>query len=121
MKKRRRGAVDLGHKRASFQISPDDFEQLLGGFCVQRVGVLLGIDEMCAHVGLDDYGHQTAHSPPHAGDQVHDLFAASLAIERPLNSLDLPPNAAYARKELLLFTDSMAHGAIYSIGGYPIQ
>jgi len=112
MKKRRRDAIDFGHKRASFQISADDFEQLLGGFCVQRVGVLLGIDEICAHVIFDDYGHQTAYRPAHPGDLVHHLFAASLVIERPLDSLDLSPDAADARKELLLFTDSMAHGPI---------
>jgi hypothetical protein len=49
------------------------------------------MDEMCAHVILDDYCHQTAHSPAHPGDLVHDLFAASLVIGRSLDSLNLPP------------------------------
>ena len=109
----------FGHKRTSFQISADDFEQLLGGLCVQRLGMLAGIDEMCAHVILYDHRHQTAHSPPYPGDQVHNLFAASLVIEHPLDSLDLPSDAADPCKELLLFTDGMAM-TDYSIGPLPI-
>jgi hypothetical protein len=41
---------------------------------------------------------------------VHDLFTASFAIERPLDGLDLTPDAAHPRKELFLFTNSMGHG-----------
>ena len=71
--------------------------------------MLLGIDEMRAHVILDDLGHQTGHGAAHAGDEVHDLFAASLAVERPLDGLDLAPDAAHARQQLVLFADGMCH------------
>ena len=49
-------------------------------------------------------------APRTTGDQVHDLFAASLAIERALDGLDLTPDAAHPRQELLLFADRMRHG-----------
>ena len=75
---------------------------------------------MRAHVILDDLGHQTGHGAAHAGDQVHDLFAAGLAVERPLDGLDLASDAADARQQLLFFADGVRHGA-YSIGPHPIQ
>jgi hypothetical protein len=40
---------------------------------------------------------------------VHHLFATGLAIERPLDSLNLSPNAANARQQLLFFTNGMGH------------
>jgi hypothetical protein len=38
---------------------------------------------------LNHFRHQSRYCPPHTGDQVHDLFTASLAIERTLDGLDL--------------------------------
>ena len=95
--------------RSSFEIGADNFEQLLRRFGVQRIRVLFGIDEMRAHVVLDDFGHQTGHGPADSGDQVHHLFAASFAVERALDGLDLAPDAAHAGQQLLLFADGMGH------------
>jgi hypothetical protein len=53
---------------------------------------------MCADVILDDFGHQTGDGPPRSGDEMHDLFAASFAIERALYRFDLAPDTAHARQ-----------------------
>ncbi len=45
----------------------------------------------------------------HSGDQVHHLFAASFVFERPIDGLDLAPDAADAGQEFLLFSDGVGH------------
>ena len=69
--------------------------------------MLLGIDEMRAHVVLDDLGHQTGCGPSHSGDEMHDLFAASLAVECAFDGFDLASDAAHAGQQLVLFTDGV--------------
>jgi hypothetical protein len=59
---------------------------------------------------LNHFRHKSRYRPPHTGDQVHDLFTASLAIESTLDSLDLTPDATDPCKELFLSTNSMRHG-----------
>jgi hypothetical protein len=83
---------------SSFQIGADNIEELLRRFGSQSVGMLFGINEMCADVILDDFGHQTGDGPPRSGDEMHDLFAASFAIERALYRFDLAPDTAHARQ-----------------------
>ena len=41
----------------SSEIGSDDFEQLLSGLGVERLRMLLGIDQMSAHVFLDYLRH----------------------------------------------------------------
>ena len=94
----------------SLEIGSDYFEQLLGGFSVKCSRMLLRVDQMRVDVILNHFRHQSRYRSPHTGDQVHDLFTASLAIERTLDGLDLTSDAAHACKELLLFTNSMRHG-----------
>jgi hypothetical protein len=67
---------------------------------------------MGAHMILDDLGHQTGRGPSHAGDEMHDLFAPGLALERPLDGFDLPSDTAHARQQLLFIADSMCHAAL---------
>ena len=112
--KGRRGAAVVLIMAASLQIGADDFEQLLGRVGVQRPGMLLGIDEMRPHVILDHLGHQTGHGAARAGDQMHDLFAAGLAVERALDGLDLAPDAAHARQQLVFFADGMGHADLHT-------
>jgi hypothetical protein len=93
----------------SLEIGSDYFEQLLGSLGVKCARMLLRVDQVCVDVILNHFRHQSRDRPPRTRDQVHDLFTAGLGIERTLNSLDLTPDAAYPRKELLLFTNSMRH------------
>jgi len=87
-----------GTKPVEFAADQNALMELLRRFSVQCVGMLFGIDEMRPHVILDDLGHQTGHRSSRAGDQMHHLFAARLAVERALNRLDLAPDAAHARQ-----------------------
>ena len=60
--------------------------------------VFLGIDEVRADVVLHHHGHQAGGGAAHAGDEVHNLLAARLRLERTLDGLDLPADAAHARE-----------------------
>ena len=48
------------------------------------------------------------------------MFAAGLAVERALNSLDLAPDAAHARQQLVFFANRMSYAASLHTP-YPIQ
>jgi len=73
--------------------------------------MLFSINKMRAHVVLDDLGHQTGRGPSHSGDEMHDLFAASLAVECAFYGFDLASDAAHARQQLVLFTDGVSHAS----------
>ena len=75
----------------SLEIGSDYFEQLLSGLSVKCARMLLRVDQMRVDVILNHFRHQSRYRPPHTGDQVHDLFTASLAIERTLDRLDPDP------------------------------
>ena len=76
----------------------------------KRVGVFIGVDQMGADVILDHFGHQSGHGATRARDELHDLFAFGLALERALDRFHLPPETAHAGEQLLLFTNGMGHG-----------
>src|SRR6266404_6427021 len=101
-----------------FQISADDFEQALRRFAVQGPRMLLGIDEMRAHMILDDLGHETGHGSPRSGDEMHDLLAAGLAVEGALDGFDLTLDAAHPRQQLALFVNGVRHS--YTLPSYPM-
>src|SRR6185437_12376984 len=107
--------------RRSPEIRAHDVEKLLGCLALQRLRMLVGIDQVSAHVVLDDLRHQSGDSTPDACDEVHDLIAPCLVLERTLYPLDLPADPAHAAKELVLVTDGVAHGSDYGIGTHPIK
>lgn len=74
--------------------------------------MLLVTDEMCSDMILDDFGHQTSYRPSRTGDEVHHLLATSLVIDCALNCVDLTPDAADARQQLLLLADRVCHAVI---------
>ena len=67
--------------------------------------MLFGVDEMRPHVVLYDLGHQTGHRSSRAGDEMHHLFAARLAVEGALNCFDLAPDAAHASQQIVFFAN----------------
>jgi hypothetical protein len=83
---------------------------LVGCLSVQGTWIFFGIDEVRAHMVLDDLGHQTGDCATHACDEVHYLFATGLTVERPFDGLDLASKAADTRHQLLFFTNGMGHG-----------
>ncbi len=54
------------------------------------------IYQMRTHMVLDNLGHQASHGAACAGDQMHDLIATGLALERTLYPLHLTSQAAHA-------------------------
>jgi hypothetical protein len=74
---------------------------------------------MRANMVLDHFRHQSGHCPPCASNQVHDLFAARLAIECAFNGLHLAPEAADTGQQLLFIADSMGHRGTYTLAPYP--
>jgi hypothetical protein len=78
----------------SLQIGANDVEQLLDGFGVQGMWMARAVDEVLAHMILDHFGHQSGHGAAGPGNEMHHLLTGSLAIERPLDRLDLAPNDA---------------------------
>ena len=90
---------------SSFQIGADNIKELLRRFRVQCLRMLFGVDEMRPHVVLYDLGHQTGHRSSRAGDEMHHLFAARLAVEGALNCFDLAPDAAHASQQLVFFAN----------------
>src|SRR5258708_5766968 len=93
----------------SFQISADDFEQALRRFGIQGPRMLLGIDQMRAHMILDDLGHQTGHGTARSGDEMHDLLTAGLTVEGALDGFGLTLDAAHPRQQLALLMDGVCH------------
>jgi hypothetical protein len=92
-----------------FQVGADDIEQLLGGLCVEHPGVFVRVNQVRTNVVLGDFGHQPGHSAPNACDQVHNLLATRLALQCPLDRLDLALHATHARQQLLLFSNGPGH------------
>jgi hypothetical protein len=69
--------------------------------------MLFGIDEMRPHMIL-----RPRPSDRRAGDEMHYLFAARLAVEGALNGLDLAPDAPHASQQLVFFANRMSHAAL---------
>ena len=59
-------------------------------------------------------------APRIAGDQVHDLVAIGLALQRALDRLDLPLDATDARQELLPLANCVGHCHQNRVPGYPL-
>ena len=74
-------------------------------------GMFIGVDQMRADVILDHFGHQSGQGSTGARDELHDLFAFGLTLERALDRFHLPPETAHAGEQLLLFTNGVGHGA----------
>jgi hypothetical protein len=98
----------------------EDIQKLIRCFCVQGVWVPAGIYEERSNVIFDHFCHEPRNRSPRRRDEVHYLFAPSLAVERLLDGLDLTSDTAHPRQQLLFFSDGMCHLPIYRIPRYPI-
>jgi hypothetical protein len=102
----------------SFQIGADNFKKLLRRFFIEGIWVLFSIDEMAAHMIFNDFSHKACHRTARAGNQMQDLIAAGLAIQRAFNRLNLPSNSTNPPQELLFLVDCVTHAL--NIGYPPI-
>src|SRR5271155_1488932 len=60
-------AVALSLIGASLQIGTDDSQKPFRRVDIQRFGMFLRVDEVGAHMILDDFGHQAGGSAAHGG------------------------------------------------------
>jgi ketosteroid isomerase-like protein len=74
--------------------------------------MFIRIDQMRAHMVLDDLSHEARHGAACAGDEVHDLLAPRLARKRALYAVNLSAEPAHARQQFFLIANRMAHGPI---------
>ena len=95
----------------SLEIGANDFEQLLRGFGIQGFRILLGIDEMRMNVPFDDFSHQSRERTANPCDEVHDLAAHSVAVQRPFNTFNLAFDPTHARQKFLFVANCMGHAA----------
>ena len=102
----------VGHGASLLQVGMNDFDQLICRICIERAGVLLGIDQMGADVIFHHLGHQTCDTSTDAGNHVHDALALSFFAQRTFDGLNLPAYTADARKQPLFLSDGMAYATI---------
>ena len=74
--------------------------------------MLIGIDQMRAHMIFDNLGHEARHGTACAGDQVHDLIAPGLALECALYALHLASQSTHAGQQLFLFSNCVTHKSV---------
>ena len=73
----------------SLEVAVHDIDQLrcsLGGFVVCP---LERVDQVGLDVSFDDFAQQTVDGPATGSNDMHDLLAAGLALQRPFNRIDL--------------------------------
>ena len=93
----------------SLEIGSDNAEQLVGSLGVQRVWILLSIDEVRSNMLLNHFRHQSGDRSAHPSDLVHDLFASRLSLKCALDRLYLAADPSDPREESLLFKNGMCH------------
>src|SRR5215470_15457989 len=94
---------------ASLEIAVDDVYQLIRGLALERPGMTGAVHEVRSDMVLDDLCEQPIDGAPATRDQVHNLRAARLPLERPLDCLDLSADAAHAMQQFLLVANGVAH------------
>jgi hypothetical protein len=87
----------------------NEVDQLLSRVAIKGASVLDGVDQVRSDVLLDNFGQEAVHRATAAGDQVHDLGAPGVPLKRPLDSVDLPADAAHPVQELLPIVDRVSH------------
>ena len=105
----RGGLRDAVHAGLLLQVGADDVEQLLGRLHVERPGMRVRVHQVRADVVLDHFGHQAGQGAADAGDELHDLLAAGLVLQRALDGLHLALHAAHAGQQLRLLADGVGH------------
>ena len=95
--------------RASPDVGLQDAYEFSRALCPTGRRLLVGIDDVRAHVPLEELDEQTAHATA-AGDQLlEDLRTVSRVIDALLDGVELPANPAYAVQESLFVFTEVGH------------
>jgi hypothetical protein len=73
----------------------DDFDQLLGGIRLQRVGIAVDWRQLLPHVFLQHLSHQAVDRAARRGDALEQVRAARLTGERAFDRVHLTAQPAY--------------------------
>src|SRR5580700_7598920 len=103
------------------EVALHDVDEFVRGLGARLTGMRSASDEVLTDVILDDFRQQAAHGAAACRQQLHDPAAIRILIQRPLDRLDLPTQAAEPIDELGLLANSVCHGLPYTLPGYDIQ
>ena len=85
----------------SFEVRPEDIDQLLGRRDVLGVGLLLGIEHVLADVAFQDLDDQAVHRAARGRDQLQHVGTILLPVQGALHGFDLTPDAPDPPDQLL--------------------
>jgi len=81
----------------------------VGAARLLAVGIALRSHDVETNVVFHHLRHEAVHGAAGRGDELQNLSALDLALERPLDRLDLAAQATDAIKKLGLFTNGVGH------------
>src|ERR1700686_3243420 len=105
----------------SLEVALHDVDEFVCRLGARLTGTRSASHEVLTDVILDDFRQQAAHGAAARGQQLHDPAAIRILIQRPLDRLDLPTQAAEPIDELGLLANGVCHGLRYTLPGYDIQ
>src|SRR5690349_8275063 len=98
------------HERAQ------DFQEVLGGALLGGRRLLCRIEDVLAHVVLDDLGHQPGQRATARGDGLQDGEALLAPVEQALDAVDLSADALDSQEKLVAISLRVFH----TMGEYSI-
>src|ERR1700674_6048597 len=105
----------------SLEVALHDVDEFVRGVGARLTGMRSARHEVLTDVILDDFRQQAAHGAAACGQQLHDPAAIRVLIQRPLDRLDLPTQAAEPIDELGLPANRTRHAPPYDLPGNDIQ
>jgi hypothetical protein len=101
----------------SLEVAMHDVDEFVCGLGARLTGTRSASHEVLADVILDDFRQQAVHGAAARGQQLHDLAAFRILVERPLDRLDLPTKAAEPIDELGPLANGVRHARLISYRG----
>lgn len=106
--------VVVGHGPTSLHERAQDFQQVLGGTLLGGRRLLRRIEDVFAHVVLDDLGHEPGQRATTRGDGLQHGEALFAPVEQALDAVDLAADALDSQEELV----AIALRVFHTVGEY---
>ena len=91
----------------------NDIDQLVGRRDAGIVAFGVGIHHMFTNMVFNDLGDEAIEGSPARGRLLQDVGALLIAVDRPLDGLDLAAQSLDAIQQLDLLARNVAHTSIY--------
>jgi hypothetical protein len=92
----------------SLQVHAHHVDQLVSALS-PSIGVQRRISHMQSNVVSENLAHQAIHGAAHRSDELEDIRAADLSIDRAFDRIDLAADAPHAGEELRFLSSSVSH------------